>query len=258
MMVQFPQQIAQELQVEAPDGSGIIIAAVNGTASIVFTNTGGANLVQFNVNTVTGAFGIVGEAHNNALGHPVNPNIAFDPSGTANMVFEFHNFVTPPTGTEGGFLKVNDSQLFLGVTDLLGLNATTLTIDGSNMAVAANLNAVLTKDLSWSTLSLMHGFTAGSQAGWNSGIRYRMLSNGDVVFDGIVSCPGSPAGVIMGQFLVPYVPQSNQIGHMLYLGNTPKIADWLVDTSGNFTFLADYGNPAGAFNAYFTGRFSTL
>lgn len=110
----------------------------------------------------------------------------------------------------------------------------------------------------WNALTLINGFSNGSQAGWNSGIRYRRApSDGMVFFDGIVACPASPANKVMGTFPAGYRPSSNQVYWAIAPGNTPKITDIQVSANGDLAFLGDIGNPAGASNIYVTGAFPT-
>lgn len=155
-------------------------------------------------------------------------------------------------GTEDSRLYVLTHEFYLDCNPTVSLGAVHVQLDANNI-----VREVVNGE-NWHDISFINGFAAGSQSGWHSGIRYRRSpSEGSVYFDGIVSCPASPGGKIMGAFPAGYRPSSNQVFWGIAPANSPKIVDILVDASGNITYLSDISNPAGTGSIYLTGHFPT-
>lgn len=228
--------------------SGSLITLYNTSGQVI--GTWGQTGLQIQFTALSG--------HQTIVGLTLSPALTFF---SQDLVSQSGNANVQMTVTNGGLinefgsLKINSPVAGSGNFAEIDLNGQS--DDGTIPATITVNFPVQIAGETWHALSLVNGFSAGSQAGWNSGIRYRKLGNGDIEFDGIVSTPVSPGGKIIGTFPAGYRPSAFKLGLVLYLANSPKLADWEIDSSGNLTFLSDYGNPAVTSTMYVTGHFST-
>lgn len=181
------------------------------------------------------------------LNHLVLNTIGPDANGTGHMAMYFSS------GSDDGTSPAPFAAVQYTIS---GVSTDVFKFD-ANTDVQSAVNLLKIGE-TWHDVSFQNGFSAGSQAGWHSGIRYRKTpSDGMVFFDGIVACPASPGNKIITTFPVGYHPSSFQQYWCINSGNTPKLADIEIDSSGNMTFLTDNGNPGGVSNLYLTGMFPT-
>lgn len=110
----------------------------------------------------------------------------------------------------------------------------------------------------WHNLTLQNGFTGVVQGGWYQGIRYRLDACGNVEIDGAILPPTTPANLVVGTLPAGYRPSSDKLFLCLWIAGTGKIGDFLINSSGQMQWLADFGNPAGTGNAYITAHWSAL
>lgn len=227
----FGENTGQQIEIVTSNGIGILRFLPNPTD----TTSNSAAEIDIGIINLGG------------LNHLVLDVIGPDANGTGHMAMYFSS------GSDDGTSPAPFAAVQYTIS---GVSTDVFKFDANTDAQA--LNNITKIGEVWHDLSFLNGFSAGSQAGWHSGIRYRKTpSDGMVQFDGIVACPASPGGKIMAQFPVGYRPSSFQQYWCICPANSPKLTDIEIGADGNITFLTDIGNPAGTGNIYLTGQFFT-
>jgi hypothetical protein len=93
----------------------------------------------------------------------------------------------------------------------------------------------------WHTLALLNSWAAGSSAGYFHGLQYYIDGTGVVHLDGNIVAPGASVTATIATLPTKYRPSTNKIFINVYTANTPKVADFVISSSGNISMSGELG-----------------
>jgi hypothetical protein len=93
----------------------------------------------------------------------------------------------------------------------------------------------------WHAAILTGGWTAGSTAGYYSGLQYYRDATGIVHVTGCVKAPAAAPNTIIATLPVGYRPSSSNIFLCVYTANTPELDDVVVTSAGTIVFSNEFG-----------------